>query len=65
MDIDNFASSLAGIFDGIIQYNNEMGPNALNVEKICHRMLATSDPLKNFANMNAVSGNAGNRIRKS
>ena len=56
-DIDNFASSLAGILDGIIQYNNEYGPKYYNVDKICKKMLSTSDHLQNFVDINTVGIN--------
>ena len=53
MDVVTFASNLAGIFMGTVQYNNEL-PGA-NISYVCTMMTQPGDPYKNLIQLNRVS----------
>lgn len=50
MDVVTFASNLAGIFMGTVQYNNEL-PGA-NISLVCSVMTQPGDPYKNLIQLN-------------
>eukprot|EP00042_Codosiga_hollandica_P044248 m.432026 g.432026 ORF g.432026 m.432026 type:complete len:496 (-) comp56745_c1_seq1:122-1609(-) len=59
LDVQNFMSSLAGNFDGIVQYNNdnrafEGGPVPPNINDLCNTMVAGSNVLTQYAAINTM-----------